>query len=215
MRSHSSACWSTPTPGHLSWARGSGLTGTEWGSLTNEEGRFRVPETTPGRIALSIELLAYEKLEWSGDVADDADLLVIELDPQPIVLEGLQVVTDRFRSRRNAAATSAFAYDTDDLSTSMATNALEFIEFSSAAWLTPCNGRRGDRCLFVRGRTVEPTVYIDEMPVMGGLGYLEAFAPWEFHMIEVYGGGRHIRAYTPQYMERAAKSRISPIALPF
>ena len=58
-------------------------------------------------------------------------------------------------------------------------------------------------------------IYVDEMPVLGGLGYLESFAPWEFHMIEVYGGGRHIRAYTPRFMERAAKRRISPITLPF
>jgi CarboxypepD_reg-like domain len=193
-----------------------GLTGTDWGSITNEQGRFRIPETTAGRISLTIELLAYEKLEWVGDVNGDGDdVLVIELHPQPIVLEGLQVVTDRFRSRRNATATSVFAYNADDLASTFTTNALEFVEFSSAAWLTPCNGRRSDRCLFVRGRTVEPTVYVDEMPVLGGLSYLESFRPWEFHMIEVYGGGRHIRAYTPGYMERAAKNRISPIALPF
>jgi carboxypeptidase-like protein len=191
-----------------------GLTGTDWGSITNEDGRFRIPETIAGRVSLTIELLAYEKLEWVGDVDAD-DVLVIELNPQPIVLEGLRVVTDRFRSRRNATATSVFAYNADDMASTTTTNALEFIEFSSAAWLTPCNGRRSDRCLFVRGRTVEPTVYVDEMPVLGGLSYLESFRPWEFHLIEVYGGGRHIRAYTPGYMERAAKNRISPIALPF
>ena len=56
---------------------------------------------------------------------------------------------------------------------------------------------------------------LDEAPLLGGLSYLQAFAPWEFHMIEVYAGGRHIRAYTPRYMERAAKQRLAPIALPF
>lgn len=191
-----------------------GMTGTEWGSITNDEGRFRIPDMTAGTLALNVELIGYEKLDWIGEV-DGPDGLVIELAPQAIVLEGLEVVSDRFRSRRNAAATSVFAYDTGDLSTSVAENAVEFIEFNSSAWLTPCNGQFSDRCLFVRGRTVEPTVYVDEAPVLGGLEYLEAFQPWEFHMIEVYGGGRHIRVYTPSYMERAAKNRISPIALPF
>lgn len=192
-----------------------GLTGTEWGSITNEEGRFRIPESVAGELALTVELLGYEKLEWVGQVENDDELLLIELAPQPVVLEGLKVVTDRFRSRRNGAAVSAFVYDADDLSSTVAQNAVEFIEFNSAAWLTPCNGRRSDRCFFVRGRTVEPVVYVDERPMMGGLEYLEAFQPWEFHMIEVFAGGRHIRAYTPAFMERAAKSRIAPIALGF
>lgn len=192
-----------------------GLTGSEWGSITNEEGRFRIPETVAGELGLTVELLGYEKLEWVGDVANGDELLVIALSPEPVVLEGLKVVTDRFRSRRNGAAVSAFAYDAEDLSSTAAQNAVEFIEFNSAAWLTPCNGRRSDRCLFVRGRTVEPVVYVDEVPMMAGLEYLEAFQPWEFHMIEVYAGGRHIRAYTPAYMERAAKGRIAPIALGF
>ena len=190
------------------------MTGTEWGSITNNEGRFRIPDMTEGTLALSIELIGYEKLDWIGQV-EAGDELVIELAPQAVLLEGLEVVTDRFRSRRKAAATNVFAYEADALSTSTAQNTVEFIEFNSSAWLTPCNGRFSDRCLFVRGRTVEPTVYVDEAPIMGGLEYLEAFAPWEFHMIEVYGGGRHIRAYTPRYMENAAKNRIAPVALPF
>jgi hypothetical protein len=192
-----------------------GIPDTEWGSITNDEGRFGIPESTAGRLALTIELIGYQKLEWTGDVQNGEELLLIELSPEPIMLEGLQVVTDRFTSRRNGTATSVFAYASDALSSAISQNALEFIEFQSAAWVIPCNGRQSDRCLFVRGREVEPDIYIDEMPVLGGLGYLESFAPWEFHMIEVYGGGRHIRAYTPRFMERAAKRRISPIALPF
>ncbi len=190
-----------------------GIRGTEWGSLTDGEGRFRIPDTEAGEAAFDVEMLGYERLAWDGRVDADRDI-TIELAPQPIVLEGLAVVSDRFRSRRNAAATSVYAYERDDLSGSAARSALEFIEFSSAAWLTPCRGRNGDRCLFVRGRTVEPVVYVDEIPRAGGLDYLDALAPWEFQMIEVYAGGRHIRAYTPAYMERAAKTRIAPLPLP-
>ena len=58
-------------------------------------------------------------------------------------------------------------------------------------------------------------MYLDEVPVLGGLEYLDTFAPHELHMIEVFAGGRHIRAYTPRFMERAAKQRLSPIALLF
>lgn len=192
-----------------------GLTETDWGSLTNDEGRFRIPDVTPGTLELTVEQLGYETRQWRGQIANGDVLLTIELEAKPILLEGLEVVSDRFRSRRNAAATSVFAYDRGDLTTTSAIDALEFIEYRAAVYMTPCNGRRGDRCLFVRGRVVEPVVYVDEQPLLGGLAYLETFRPWDFHMIEVYAGGRHIRAYTPQYMERAAETRLVPLALPF
>lgn len=191
-----------------------GMTGTEWGSITNDDGRFRIPGMTDGRLALSVELIGYEKLDWVGSVDADRDL-VIQLAPQAILLEGLQVVSDRFQSRRRATATTVQAYDPGALASSGAQNALEFIEFNSATWATSCNGRYTSQCLVVRGRTVEPTVWVDEAPVIGGLDYLQSFEPWEFHMIEVYAGGRHIRAYTPHFMERAAKTRLFPVPLTF
>ena len=191
-----------------------GLPGTRWGSLTNNEGRFRIPDVDTGRLTLKIEQLGYETLEWDGDVERD-EMLRIELNAQPIVLEGLQVVTNRFRSRRNAVSTSVFAYDSGDLASSSARTALEFVRYSAGVTVVGCNGRRGSTCLVVRGRTVEPVIYIDEAPMLGGLDYLDSMYPWELYMVEIYGGGRHIRAYTPAFMERAAKQRLQPIALSF
>ncbi len=192
-----------------------GLPGTDWGSLTNDDGRFRIPDVTPGILELQVEQLGYETRSWRGTVANGDALLTIELEAKPVLLEGLQVVSDRFRSRRNAAATSVYAFERDALATSTARDALEFVEYRAVAPMTNCNGRRGDHCLVVRGRVVEPVVYVDEVPLLGGLSYLETFRPWEFHMIEVYAGGRHIRAYTPRFMERAAETRLAPLALPF
>lgn len=53
------------------------------------------------------------------------------------------------------------------------------------------------------------------MPIFGGLKYLESTPPWEFHMVEIYGGGRHIRAYTTGFMKRAARQRLTPIPILF
>ena len=191
------------------------LSGSEWGSITDDRGRFRIPDITAGPLALSVQQLGYEALTWEGNVSADTGPLDLRVQPESVVLEGLRVVTDRFRSRRNAVATSVRAYDLQDLTTTSQRTALEFVTLRSGAWAVRCAGRRGDTCLYVRGRAVEPVVYIDEAPVMGGLEYLDTFAPHELYMVEVYGGGRHIRAYTPRFMERAAKQRLSPIALFF
>jgi carboxypeptidase-like protein len=191
------------------------VTGTQWGSITNEEGRFRIAHVEAGRIALTIERLGYETLEWVGEVSGDDGLLRIDLNAQPIVLEGLQVVTDRFRARRNAVATSVFAYDSGELASGNERSALEFIRYRAGVALVGCNGRLGNTCVFVRGGAVEPVIYVDEVRVLGGLDYLASFAPWDFYMVEIYGRGRHIRAYTPQFMKRAAERRLRPIALLF
>jgi hypothetical protein len=190
-----------------------GYTDSNWGSITDDVGRFRFPDMVPGRLALTIEQLGYEALEWVGAVSAADELLRIELTPQPIILEGLNVVVDRFESRRRAVATSVFAYDAADLQVGTAQTAMEFVRNRVNSSFVPCSGAFGGTCIRVRGQAREPSVYVDEMPVLGGLDYLDTFAPWELYMIEIYGRGRHIRAYTHQFMERAAKIRLHP--LPF
>ena len=123
------------------------MTDSEWGSLSNDEGQFRIPHLRAGSVSLTVELLGYETLE-------------------------------RTRTR--------------------------------------CSGRAiGSVCFFVRGREAESMVYVDEMPVIGGLDYLDVLRPHELYMVEVYGQGRHIRVYTNHFMERAAKKRLRPGALLF
>lgn len=190
-----------------------GLTGTDWGSLTDNEGRFRIPDVQAGPISLTIEQLGYETMAWSGPIMSGDDLLVLRMAPNPVLLEGLQIVTDRFETRRRSTATRVLAYEAGDLSTASERTALDFVRYRTGG-TTACGASR-DLCVYSRGRIVEPTVYIDEVPFPGGLVYLDTFAPWEFHMIEVYGGGRHIRAYTNQFMERAAEIRLLPLPLFF
>ena len=78
---------------------------SKWGSLTSETGRFVLPNVTPGPVSLTVELIGYETRTWTGIVAP-GEALKITLEAQPILLEGLNVVTDRFESRRRATATT-------------------------------------------------------------------------------------------------------------
>lgn len=189
-----------------------GLTGTEWGSISNPEGRFRIPDHGDGMLDVTVEMLGYRTVQWRGEVSAD-EFVQIEMMPEPILLEGLEVMTDRFRSRRNAVPTSVFAFDADDLTRATSLNARDFIAAQSGVFYTVCNGTRGSSCIWSRGRRIEPVVYVDEFPHIGGLDYLATFSPAEFHMIEVYNRGAHIRVYTPSFMKRAAEQRMVPIPL--
>ena len=187
-----------------------GLADSEWGSLTDDAGRFRIPDVTPGVVTLEAELLGYQKLTWEGPVAAGSGL-ALRMTAKPILLEGLTVVTDRFESRRRAVASSVRWFDHGALATSPQSTALAFVQARAGLYPVRCNGAWSNRCFMVRGRATEPRVWVDEAPVMGGLEYLESMAPHELYMVEVYGAGRAIRAYTPQFMERAAESRLRPI----
>jgi hypothetical protein len=191
------------------------LTGSEWGSLTNGEGLFRIPNLDDGVVSLTVELIGYETMAWEGTVSANV-MPVLSLTPRAIILEGLQVVTDRFQSRRNATATSVRAFHRTALSTTPQRSVLDFVGVRAGLTRTTCSSAAASSvCFWVRGRPTESTVYVDEMPVIGGLDYLSAIQPHELYMVEVYGQGRHIRAYTNQFMERAAKDRLRPVALLF
>ncbi|HSG49234.1 MAG TPA: carboxypeptidase regulatory-like domain-containing protein [Longimicrobiales bacterium] len=192
------------------------LSGSDWGSLTNEQGRFRIPDLYPGRVELTAEQLGYATLQWTGEVTEQMGPLVLRMEAQAVVLEGLTVVTDRFRSRRNATATTVRAFDRERLATSPQPTVIDFVQAELGLTSTPCPSYfHSSYCVYSRGRPVAPSVYIDEMPVIGGMDYLASFRPHDLYMVEVYARGRHIRAYTPQFMERAAKQRLRPIALLF
>lgn len=186
--------------------------GADWGSLTNEEGRFRIPDVTPGRMELQVDQLGYATLEWAGHVGADSGPLLLRMEPRALMLEGLTVVTDRFRNRRNATATSVRAWDRGALATSPYETAARFVEARAGITMTPCRAAHTSTCVWSRGRVVAPSVYVDEAPVFAGMEYLDAMQPHELHMVEVYSGGRHIRVYTERFMERAARTRLQPLA---
>lgn len=188
--------------------------GARWGVLTGGDGRFALPDMKPGTVQLAAELIGYETLSWSGDPAP-GEAVVLVLEPKPVVLEGLTVVADRFASRRKAVPVSVRWFDRTALSTSPHATVLDFLRSRGGTSLVSCRGTWSAFCVWSRGRMVEPSVWLDEAPLLGGLDYLAMFQPHELYMVEVYGAGRHIRAYTNHYMERAANRRLHPIPFIF
>lgn len=189
------------------------LNDSEWGMLTNDAGNFSLVLPRPGFTRIEVSMLGYSDLVWEG-VVNPGDRLAVELKPQPILLEGLEIVFDRFRSRRKAVARPVRAFEREDLALSPFYSVLDLIEGRGMAFTTACrNTLQVGPCVWIRGQSVEPTVYIDEMPMPGGMHYLSLMAPQELEMLEIYGNGRHIRAYTPRYMERAARIRLFPIPI--
>jgi hypothetical protein len=184
------------------------------GTLTDEEGSFILPGVFPGVRSIAVEQLGYTTLVLTLVVGEDNDPLEVSMSPNPVLLEGIKVVMDRFESRRRATAVSSRVFDREDLVNAPAFDAVDFIESRTFLNTYPCPpGHFYSECALVRGRVRPVTVYVDEMPFWDGLSYLRTFQPFELHRVEVYGGGRHIRVYTAAFMERAGRIRLQPIPI--
>ncbi|MCY4398608.1 MAG: carboxypeptidase regulatory-like domain-containing protein [Gemmatimonadetes bacterium] len=183
---------------------------SEWGSLTTDNGRFLLCGIRTGTHRITAERLGYRTLEVRLVAAAPPAAVRLRMDPDPILLEGLEIVTDRFERRRRATAYSVRAYGEEELAGSPYWTAADFVQSRAFVFATPC-GR--DMCIWSRGRRITPRVYLDEFLLIGGWSQLETLPTNQLYMIEVYRRGMQIRAYTHRFMERAAKSRLAPLPI--
>jgi hypothetical protein len=184
------------------------------GFLTREDGRFRIPDIPVGELEVEVQRIGYTDVTLWMDLEVPSHPVRIELLPNPVMLEGFEVVVDRFERRRRATATSIRVLDESQLLTSPALDAADLVVRRGGVRIGRCPGfMRESWCSTTRGRPTPVQVYIDEAPAIGGMAQLAMYQPYEFYMVEVYGGGRHIRAYTHRFMEWAAGARLTPIPI--
>lgn len=182
--------------------------GNELGVLTGAKGTFTLKNVGSGTTNLVVEELGYVTLQQSLEVKDPRKPVVLRVDPDPTLLDGVNVVLDRLEQRRNATATSSWAFDRADLVSIPNVDALSFLEARAPVQLFSCY--MGSECAIVHGQVVPVSVYVDEMPFIGGIDYLRVHQPYELERIEVYAGGRQIRVYTQAFLARAGKARLQP-----
>jgi len=186
------------------------------GFLTREDGSFEIPNLPSGEHTVEVQRLGYRTATMQVEVTDPPRPLEFRIVPEPVILEGLEIVSNRFERRRRATTMSSRVFELDDLLTSPATTMRDFLAGRAMVSIHPCPPQMmAFDCVRVRGRFQAPSVYVDEIPLMGGLDQLAAWSPQDFQMVEVYGWGRHIRAYTHNFMERAARTRLAPLPIWF
>ena len=190
------------------------LVGEDWGSLSDEDGYFKISDIYPGQISLTVEQVGYDHMEWRGEIRAD-EPVSLTLVGQPEVLQKLSELLDRFRNRRSQAARPVRFFDREDMATSSARTALRFLDGPGGIARIRCAGAFTSECISVGGQALLPVVWVDEGRVIGGLDYLGNMEPHELYMVEVFSSGRHIRAYTTFFIERAAKADFKPLSIVF
>ena len=88
---------------------------SNWGSLTTDNGRFLLCDIGPGNHVVTAERLGYVTLIVQVESDASGGPVHLQMMPDPILLEGLEIVTDRFAGRRRATASVVQVYDQEEL----------------------------------------------------------------------------------------------------
>lgn len=186
-------------------------------TVTDEEGFFSLGDVEEGRWHVYFYHLGYRTTFHVVDL-QLRTRIGIELAIDPVLLPGIEASVDRLEVRRATAPYSVRAYEQSELITTSAFDALEFVtrrevrlrvgSLRSGTCYLVALGKQRCRAgggLFGITRPRGTIVYIDERRAPFGLSQLQLYRPSDFYLIEVYGGGREIRAYTPFFIERMAR----------
>lgn len=176
-----------------------------------EDGLFRI-RLKPGNYQVEVSRLGYADFTTTVSIGAEDERLTLELEAEPVLLERVQVFGDRLQSRRNARSTSVMAFDRREMVASAAPDVLEFVRSRVGLTRTACRTSGSvTPCAYVRGQPLPVSVTVDEMPMIGGLDALAMYRGDELHMVEVYGGGSHVKVYTVAYVEYAARRGWRPL----
>lgn len=187
--------------------------GLDVATTTDSLGNFFLDLPSAPGYVLYVEQLGYA----SGRVpvfADDFHLPVfISIAPDPVMLEGLKVVVDRFGTRRRSSISAVRTIDLEDLAMWVGRDMFTVLR-ARIAFLRRCPRDPFQYCVSSRGRTNRVRVCIDEMPALGGVDQLAAYPPSHFHLIEVYDRGRSIRAYSRRFVNKLTRNprRLLPLS---
>jgi hypothetical protein len=183
-------------------------------ALTDAQGRFTLNGIRSGTQKWVVSALGYARWEEEVDANENGAMFTVRILPRPEVLEGITVVADRFQVRRAAEAQSVRVVSRDEILTTAAPSAFDVVATRSGIRPMVCaTGGNEFNCATVRGRTVKPGVFIDDVYSPAGLEALRTIAPEELFLIETYGGGRAVRVYTTWYVEKMSQfgNRLPPL----
>lgn len=175
--------------------------------VTDSAGRFVIRRIPPGAQRVKVSRLGYVGVMQEVRVPEQglsgAEFRVIS---QPMTLERITVLGDRFESRRRAVSTWVRVIKQEEILGSGARSAADVV--GRRIYRTTCKDFSWN-CTWSRGERQRVSVFIDDVPSFGGLEHLELYYPQDLYMVETYGDAS-VRVYTNQYVDWLARTNRTP-----
>jgi hypothetical protein len=178
--------------------------GLRTGFLADSLGRFVLELPWAPVHYLYVERLGYVTSELDVGTVEARRPLQILLRPDPVLLDGIEVLANRWDRRRRFFEGSVRVFEQADLARSGALDMLSLVQSRAGAHVRRCGPGSLDFCVWRRGRLRHMQVCLDEMHLFDGGRALETFSPQDFYMVEVYDRGLQIRVYTEHFVAQAA-----------
>lgn len=188
-------------------------------AITDTTGHFALPKVAEGPLELLVRRLGYEAALLTYDVESDMPLLRIEITPNPVMMQAIEVVADRFKSRRQRAALTFKAYTGEELLTVPGIDLYDIVR--SGAFVARCPATSGfhrsqggsfvgvgDTCVLVRGRWIVPTICVDGLLWYGDLESLRGWSKSDIYRLEIVQRGTAIEVFTLRFMDRLARGKV-------
>lgn len=190
-------------------------------AATDQTGAFRLRLRAGRDHMLTLSRLGYleQNVVVSALAEGDSEPMTFAMTPEPLVLERVEVLVDRFEARRHSVPMSSYVLGRERLVRYGGGDLVQFVRSGAMLTTTSCEGVSlsrlvtwasspvtGSYCIHYRGGVVAPTVYVDDRRAFAGLDELHGYSPLDVHHVEIYQRGTMIRVYTLGYVERLARS---------
>ena len=175
---------------------------------SHENGRFMIGAIPPGQTVITVHRLGYVEARFPWEARSDLTL-VFELEPDPVILEGIEVAVSRLDERLRRVAHQVDVWTADDLRRSDAPEVAWFLH--DAAGSVECAGLEAG-CVVWRGaRSLSLEVFVDDRHVPEEPWRVVATYPLQqISRIEFIRRCRMIRIYTTDYVDRVARGTARP-----
>ncbi len=172
---------------------------------TDDRGRFMLPKVDVGDDWLMVQQLGYRDGLLSIRVAGNMEPLAVALEPDPVLLPQLEVIGRRLQMRPEAALLGGMrVFDTRDLAHAMGWSVFDLLRSQGAVMLIHCQRPHSVYCVWFRGGGVPAQVYLDGIPLYGGMDELQYVPLTDLYRVEVYHRGVLIQVLTKWWALRAA-----------
>ncbi len=187
-------------------------------TFTDVNGRFRFLDFPEGTWEIIVEHLGYNTVEGTVTLTEGNGLF-LRMTPNPVALEGLEVMTrsDRLLAERR----QRFPFRVTRISPRMLTeavnadptaifrrNSLSYIAACPAPpsratdWMTP-------DCVMKAGGPSRIRIYLDEFPMAGGMIHLSALSKETIHSMDWIPETAQLRVYTKAFIQRLDEGAYS------
>jgi len=190
--------------------------------LTDAQGRFAISGVATGAAILRVKQLGYGDAAINIAVSTDMPALRIELEPSPVVLEGLEIVASSFSARSRSIPYSVRSFTSEQVMTAASFDLYEFLRDRIGMVTCPPQrtgsltsplqagaiAGRNVKCVLYRGNYVIPTIMVDDALWVGDVETLRGWSKSDIHRVDAVKRGTEIWIFTRGFAERVARGEI-------